>query len=174
MLFWSCPRRGEGVYPRANTWLRYTPPFPVKWPRTRDWGIPALPWVVDLIEINIDIRKDQMTYFQDDEERFNSFLLDIIRLTYYVTTGLWSSRSDTRGHMESIMGIDYAGNSSKTVDFLIFCIGNLSVGTTQDGDVTTTGTITETTASNSTTQGKRHAYMNITWNNILVNLLFLK
>ena len=62
-----------------------------------------------------------------------------------------------------IMGINEAGNSSKTLDFLTFCKTNGSTGITQDAEeddvttiATTTSNITETTASNNTTEGTRH------------------
>ena len=61
------------------------------------------------------------------------------------------------------MGIDEAGNSSKTLDFLIFCNDKGSTGITQDYqdvDVTaavgTTSEITENAASTDTVQGRQH------------------
>ena len=56
-----------------------------------------------------------------------------------------------------IMGVDDTGHSS---NFYTFCKTNGSAGMTQDDDVTTiattTSAITETTASNDTTQGTTH------------------
>ena len=61
------------------------------------------------------------------------------------------------------MGMNDAENSSKTVDFFIFCKGNASDNrVTQDDDVSTIVTsispITEISFSNDTTQGKMHPY----------------
>ena len=115
-----------------------------------------------------------MTYFQDDNEEFHSFLRKTQGLIHDVDSMLEHIRYCTRSDMKSIMGIDNATNSSKTVTFLIFCIENRSTETKQDDErddaitiVTTTDTITEMTASNGTKQG-------ITLNNILIKLLFLK
>ena len=63
------------------------------------------------------------------------------------------------------MGINEAGNSSKTLDFLIFCNDNGSAGITQDDrdddvstTIVTTSEITEISTSNDTMQGTLHQH----------------
>ena len=101
-----------------------------------------------------------MSYFQDDEEKLNSFIQKTMGLTFTpMYSNLYSKKYRMRD-IADIMEINKSGNSSKTLDFFTFCKRNGSIGITQDGeddDVTTiatiTSTITEITASNDTTEG---------------------
>ena len=103
-----------------------------------------------------------MSYFQEDEEKLNSFIQKTLGLTSAFVRSNLNSDKYLMGDIADIMGIDDTGNSSKTLDFFTFCKTNGSTGITQDGEddegatIATTTTITETTASNDTTQGTTH------------------
>ena len=108
-----------------------------------------------------------MTYFQDDDDKH----YDWFQLIQRKIAQIMHLRSNTHSRkyqitdIARIMGIDEAGNSSKTLDFLIYCNDNGTAGITQDDrdddvntTIVTTSEITETMASNGTIQGRLHQH----------------
>ena len=96
-------------------------------------------------------------YFQNDEETIKGLIDRIVDLTeVFVWSDLlwWNRELD---HVETMMAFQNSGDSSKTLDFFVFCNATGSSGRSNDGedgdDVNVVGDDTTTVSEISTLEG---------------------